>query len=208
MNSELLNQRAKQALTHIRNYIVHNGRMPSIRELTDAIGFKSSRTGMRMIEELIDAGFLERKVEGGFKLIKDLQTEESVRTILIPLVGIVACGVPLLAVENVEAMIPVSASFVRSGSNYFLLRARGDSMDKAGIYDGDLILVKQQQTAEDGQKVVALLDDEATVKFLHRTGDYITLMPKSSNSKHQPIIVTSDMKIQGVVEKVIPKVTN
>ena len=84
-----------------------------------------------------------------------------------------------------------------------MLRAFGDSMNKAGINDGDLVLVRQQQTAENGDKVVALIDDEATIKEFHHEGDMIILKPQSTNSKHRPIILTWDFKIQGVVEKVI-----
>lgn len=207
MSEQTLSQKSKEAIRHIRNWIMKYGRAPSVRELMKEMDYKSSRSAMLLINELLAEGFLEKKEDGGLRLVKDLESETAERTVAIPLVGSVACGIPLFAEENIEAMIPVSVSLIRSGYKYFLLRANGDSMDNAGIYNGDLILVKQQPVAENGQIVVAVIDDEATVKILRRTGDFITLMPKSSNSKHQPIIVTTEMRIQGVVDKIIPKVT-
>ena len=115
-----------------------------------------------------------------------------------------ACGAPILAAENVEALIPVSTALAKKGSNYFLLRAEGDSMNKAGIQDRDILLVRQQDVAEKGQKVVALIDDEATVKIFEKTGSAIILRPRSTNKEHVPIVLTTNCKIQGVVVAVLP----
>ncbi len=123
--------------------------------------------------------------------------------IKIPLLGIIACGTPILAEENIRIRIPVSVKILKPNQRYFLLRALGDSMNNAGINDGDLVLIRQQQTAENGDKVVALIDNEATIKEFHHKGNAIVLKPKSTNDKHQPIILSNDFKIQGVVEKVI-----
>ncbi len=206
MAEQILSQKAKEALRHIRNWVMKYGQMPSVRELMNVMEYKSSRSALLLMDELVAGGFLEKRREGGLKLIRDL-ANEAAETVSIPLVGAVACGIPLLAEENIEAMIPISISMIRPGSKYFFLRAKGNSMDEAGINDGDLVLIKQQSNAENGQMVVALIDDEATLKILHRTGEFVTLMPKSSNSKHQPIIVTTEMRIQGIVDTVIPKVT-
>lgn len=205
---ENLSIKAKEALRHIRNDLMMFGRVPSVRDLMNAMAYKSPRSAMLLMEELAENGYLEQKDDGSYKLIKDLDTENSTRTIAVPLVGTVACGIPILAEQNIEAMIPVSTSLVRHGYKYFLLRARGDSMDRAGINDGDLLLVKQYPVAENGQNVVALIDDVATVKEFHHRGNVITLIPKSTNPDHQQIIVQSDFQIQGVVEAVIPKVIN
>jgi repressor LexA len=163
---------------------------------------------MLLMQELEEAGFLEKKEDGGYRLLKDLKTERAVHTVSIPLVGSVACGIPILAQENIEAMIPVSMSLARPGSKYFLLKARGDSMNLADINDGDLVLIRQQPTANNGEKIVALINDEATVKEFHQSGEFVTLMPRSSNPKHQPIIVTNDFQIQGIVVATIPKISN
>ncbi|WP_262891366.1 LexA family protein [Ulvibacter litoralis] len=121
----------------------------------------------------------------------------------MPLLGSVSCGLPILAEENIESKILISTKLVKKANDYFLLRASGDSMNKKGIHSGDLLLIKQQQVANHGDLVLALLDDDATVKeFLHND-DTIVLKPHSTNLKHQPIILSSDFKIQGIVEKVI-----
>ena len=106
--------------------------------------------------------------------------------------------------ENVEAEIPISVKLIKPNQKYFLLRASGDSMNEAGINDGDLVLIKQQQTANNKDLVVALIDDEATIKELNKSDNMIVLKPKSNNNIHQPIILTSDFRVQGVVETVIP----
>jgi repressor LexA len=208
MGEESLGIKAKEAIREIRNWLMHYGMVPSVRELMKLMAYKSPRSAMLLMEELEDNGYLEKKVEGGYRLIKDLETGNITRTVLVPLVGTVACGVPILAEQNIEAMIPVSTNLLRSGSRYFLLRAKGDSMDKAGINDGDLILVKQQPIAENGEIIVALIDDEATVKEFHLARDVVSLIPRSTNTKYQQIIVSNDFQIQGVVIATIPKITN
>jgi repressor LexA len=124
-------------------------------------------------------------------------------TIKIPLLGSVACGIPLLAEQNIESYISISKELIKSTDNYFILKAIGDSMNEAGINDGDLVLIKQQQIANENDLVVALIDDEATIKEFHRRQNMIILKPKSNNQKHQPIILTNDFRIQGIVETVI-----
>jgi repressor LexA len=124
-------------------------------------------------------------------------------TIEIPLIGSVSCGLPIFAEENIEAKIPVSTKLLRKSNDYFLLRASGDSMNKKGINSGDLLLIKQQQVAENGDIVLALIDDDATIKEFINNGNTIVLKPHSTNPKHQPIILTSDFRVQGVVETII-----
>ncbi len=205
MSEENLGIKAKEALKHIRNFIMHRGRMPSMRELMKEMKYKSPLSSMLLLNELAANGFLEKKTDGSYRLLKDLTAGESARTVAIPLVGTASCGMPILAQENIEAMIPVSTALAKPGSSYFLLRAKGDSMNEAGINNGDLILIKQQRTANNGQNVVALIDDEATVKEYQHKGDFVTLLPRSDNKAHQPIILTQDFKIQGVVIATIPK---
>jgi repressor LexA len=208
MSEENLSSKAREAVKHIRNWLMHRGRFPSVRDLMTLMEYKSPRSAVLLMEELEKNGFLGKKDDGSYRLIKDLETANTVRTVSVPLIGEVSCGLPILAEENIEAMIPVSTALVRPGSKYFLLRAKGDSMDNAGIFPGDLILVKQQPTAENGQQVIALIDDEATVKEFHNRGEIITLVPRSSNPKHQQIIVTDELKIQGIVIATIPKINN
>ena len=144
--------------------------------------------------------------------MKKLRTDQLVNeeetvytsTIKIPLLGNVSCGIPLLAEQNIDSYISISKELIKSANNYFILKAIGDSMNEAGINDGDLVLIKQQQNANENDLVVALIDDEATIKEFHRKQNMIILKPKSNNQKHQPIILTNDFRIQGIVETVIP----
>lgn len=205
MSKEQLTEKEMQALRHLRNAIVHEGHSPSIRELAQALGYKSPRTAFLLLNALIERGWLKRRADGELQFKKELPgATDHARTVQIPLVGSVACGVPLLAEENTEAYIPVSTSLAKPGHKYFFLRAVGDSMDAAGIHNGDLMLVRQQPQAENGQRVVALINDEATVKEFHRQGDAVVLKPRSRNAKHKPIVVTDDFIIQGVVTSVLP----
>jgi len=204
--SNRISLKAREALRHIRNTVMHVGKVPSVRELMNAMKYKSPRSALLLLQELEDSGYLQKRIDGGYQMIKDLDSVEAVRTVSIPLVGSVACGIPLLAEENVEAMIPVATSLARPGSKYFLLRAKGNSMDQADIHEGDLLLIKQQPVVDhEGQIVVALIDDEATIKEFHRKGTVIMLVPRSSNPIHKPIIVAGGLQIQGVLETIIPK---
>lgn len=196
----------RKALTIIRNKILHTGSAPSLRELAAALGFSSARSAVMVVERLTDGGYVKRRESDKtlqlLKMPEDAADRDS--TVGVPLVGNAACGTPLLAVENTEAIIPVSTRIARAGEKYFLLRAAGDSMDAVGIDDGTLVLVRQQPTAENGQVVVALVDDEATIKELRRSNDAVVLMPKSHNKKHKPIVLRRDFRVQGVVVATLP----
>lgn len=207
LKTETLTKIEADAVRLIRNSLVNKGEFPTVRQLMVDLGYKSPRSAAVVIESLVEKGVLKRK-ENGTLQFKDVQEEEvgSVQTIDIPLVGNVACGMPILAEENVSAMIPVSVKLVKPNNKYFFLRAKGDSMNAKGINDGDLTLVKQQSTAQNGDLVVALIDDEATLKEFIRSGEMVVLKPHSNNPKHQPIILTHDFQIQGVVVTTIPNI--
>jgi repressor LexA len=206
MTNPELSIKAKEALRTIRNAVMHTGKVPSVRQVMTALKYKSPHSAMLIMQELREHGFLEKKPGGDLRFVKDLPSRDVARTVAIPLVGVVACGAPMLAEENIEAMIPVSTTLARPGSKYFLLRAAGDSMNKAGINDGDLAMVRQQSDAENGQAIVALIDDEATIKRYYRTNDVVILKPSSTNPKHQPIILSGDFRIQGVVVATLPNI--
>ncbi len=207
MSEDKLGVKAKEALKHIRNWLMKYGKILSVRELMNEMGYRSPRSAMLLMDELEKNGFLERKPDGGFRMVKDLSTETMARTVLVPLVGNVTCGAPILAEENIEAMIHISTSLIMGTSKHFLLRAIGDSMNDAGINPGDLMLIRQQKVAENGQKIVALIDDEATVKEFQHKGEVVALMPRSKNPKHKPIILERDFQIQGIVIATIPNLT-
>jgi repressor LexA len=173
------------------NSYVQNRRQPSLDDL-----YK--------IAEILGVEAKQLLVTGIRKSKTETTNNTSAQTVKVPLLGEVACGLPIFAKENIEAFIPVSDKLIKSSYRYFILRASGDSMNDADINDGDLVLIRQQQIAQNGDKVVALIDDEATIKEFHNNGNMIVLKPRSKNSKHQPIVLTSDFRIQGIVETVIP----
>lgn len=204
-NENMFTKRQIEAIRHIRNWLMHRSRAPSIRELMVDLGYKSPRSIQVILEQLQEKGVIKKLEDGDYHLVlnPDLGSMHA-QTINIPLVGVVACGAPMLAEENIEGFIPVSTSLAKPGAKHYLLHARGDSMDKAGINEGDLVLVRQQPTANEGDKVVALIDGEATIKEFHRAPNMIILKPKSSNKENKPIILTDDFQVQGVVIATIP----
>lgn len=205
MENQLLTLREVEAFKYIRNSVVHGPRSPSIRDVQTALRYKSPRSAALIVEALIEKGWIKRRAEGSLRILKDLEEESGhAHTVDVPLVGTAACGTPLLAEENIEATIPVSINLARPGHRYFFLRAKGNSMDLADIYDGDLVLIRQQQTAENGDIVVALIDNEATIKEFKRTSMAVLLSPMSSEKEHLPIILTSEFKVQGLVITSVP----
>ena len=206
MRKKQLTERESEAMRYIRTAIVQAGKSPSIREIQAAMGYNSPRSAAVIINSLIDKGFVERRGGGGLRIIKDLpEHEHHARTVDVPLVGSAPCGLPVLAQENIEALIPVSKSIAKPGHRYFLIKAEGTSMDKAGIKDGDLVLVRQQSTAANGDIVIALIDDQAVIKEFYRFPATVVLKPNSNSKEHQPIILRSDFQVQGVVVTTIPK---
>lgn len=200
-----LDSKELKGLSFIRNSIVYYGKNPTLRAIQTHMEFKSSRSASLLITRLEKKGYLTRTPRGNLRLMKGIDASvQPQQVIKLPLVGSVACGMPLLAEENVEAWIPVSQRIARPGAHYFLLRAVGDSMDQANINDGDLMIVRQQPVAESGDQVVALIDDSATVKEFRRSGGKVVLMPRSSNPAHKPIILESDFMIQGVIVDTLP----
>lgn len=207
MQTTAVTNKELEAIREIRNSIMHIGRIPSMRELMSSLGYRSPRSASLIVNKLIKKGALRRKDDGSLQFIKSLGDDTTrAQTVDIPLVGVVACGAPILAQENIQAKIPVSIKLARPPHRYFLLKATGDSMNQKGIDDGDFVLVRQQITAKNGDTVVALIDNEATVKEFHEAGETVILKPRSRNKQHQPIVLTKDFQIQGVVVAAIPNV--
>ncbi len=202
-----LTEKQRAFLNLLVELVERNHVPPSVREIQAAGRFASTRSVVQYLNALQDAGFIQRGP--GSRNLRILRrgdnSEESVQTVEIPVIGQVAAGSPILAEQNVVEHRPVSASLLQRGSQHFLLRVRGDSMNQAGIQDGDLVLVRQQSTARSGERVVALIDDDATVKRLRLGTESAILEPVSSNPKHKPIIVSRDFRIQGVVVVAIPR---
>ncbi len=192
-----LTERQREVLEAILRSLKQRGFPPTIRELQEELGVFSPRGVTRHLQALEKKGYIQRDSSArGIRVLRALEGE-SEEVVYLPLVGRVAAGSPLWAEENVEEWVPVPKQLERQRRNAFLLRVVGDSMVDAHILDGDLVIVHPQPTAEDGEIVVALLEDEATVKRLKKEGRQMFLMP--ANSKYRPIPVTEDVSIQGKV---------
>jgi len=185
----------------IANY-KETGYFPSVREIRDGVGVSSTATVQSHIVKLIEKGYIARAGSKS-RTLRILHVEDNPyqgpeydmeEVVPVPLVGSVAAGTPILAEENREDTIPLPASMVKGES--FMLRVKGDSMIQAGIFDGDFVIVRVQNTAENGDIVVAILDDEATVKTFYKEADGIRLQPE--NDALEPII-TRNAAIAGKV---------
>lgn len=204
MKTKLLTDKELEAFRAIRNSILHKGRVPLVRELMRELEYSSPRSVSYILEKLEEKGVISRPGRGQIRLKTDLPGSDShAQTVNVPLVGSAPCGTPVFAEENVECTYPVSTALARKPYRYFLLRATGDSMNEKGIEDGNLVLVRQQPTAQNGDTVIALIDGEATIKEFHRQSQAVVLKPRSTNKQHRPIILTSDFQILGVVQSII-----
>jgi len=181
-----------ELLEYINDYQSKNGKSPSYRTIMHALKFNNLASVFRYVGNLHAKGLIEKEELGGIKISPNLCTN---RTILAPLVGSVACGNPITAVENIEGNYALPVDIFGSGET-FLLHAKGLSMINAGIKDKDILVVKKCNDAIDGEIVVALIEDEATVKRFYKKHGKIVLHPE--NPEFQDIVV-EDAKILGKV---------
>jgi repressor LexA len=192
-----------ELLRQIRNAVMQHGKTPSVRELMKKLGYSSPRSISYLFEKLEEKKIIKRTGRD-LKIIADFDGDDSrVNTVDVPFIGEVACGTPMLAEQNIIDKFPVSIKLAKPPYKYFMLKAKGDSMNKKGINSGDLILIRQQQIAHDGELVVALINDETTVKEYKKLTGAAALVPHSTNPKHKPIILQDGLIIQGVVQKVL-----
>lgn len=191
-----LTERQQQVLDIIRRHLMKNGQSPTVREIAHDLGVSSSCTAHKHLAALEKKGLISKSKYGyrSIELPGEFEPRQT-KFSTVPLVGRVAAGMPLLASENVDGFLPIPADMAQ-GEGLFALKVRGDSMRDAGIFDGDIIVARQQVTANNGDIVVALLDDEATVKRFFRESGSIRLQPE--NPAYEPII-TSDVQILGKV---------
>lgn len=192
---EELTRRQRQILDYIKACIRERGYPPSVREIGEAVGLKSTSTVHAYLSRLEQKGFIRRDPTKPRAIEVFDEAMARARTVAVPLVGQVTAGQPILAVENIEDVLPLPTGLVPDGE-VFALRIRGDSMIGAGILDGDYVIVRRQETADNGDIVVALIDDEATVKRFFRENDRIRLQPE--NPAMEPIYVR-DARILGKV---------
>ncbi len=176
-----LSARQEQILKFIKDYTHETGFPPSVREICEGVGLSSPASVHAQLNTLQKRGYLNRA--GSKTRSVTLPGETTAGTKNVPILGRVAAGIPILATEDVEGYVPFDAA--RSQKELFALRVKGDSMINAGILPGDVIIVEQQETAVNGEIVVALIEDEATVKRLNRSGKSVLLMPE--NPTYEPI---------------------
>ena len=190
-----ISKKQSEILEYIKNEILNRGFPPSVREICEAVNLKSTSSVHSHLETLEKNGYIRRDptkpraieiVDDNFNLVRR-------ETVNVPIIGKVAAGQPLLAVENVEGYFPIPSEYMPNNKT-FMLVVQGDSMVNAGIFNGDYVVVEQQPTAENGQKVVALVDDSATVKTFYKEDGYIRLQPE--NDAMEPIIVEPDQTFQ------------
>lgn len=200
MSNQPISGRRREILEYLGKATRERGYPPTMREIGRALGLKSPSTVLHHLRILEQEGYIEREParNRALRLTRGHANLEY-PTRFVPLVGRVAAGVPILAAENVEGYLPLPEDFF-GGQELFTLRVQGDSMVGAGILDGDLVIVNQQQTAEDGEIVVALLGEEATVKRLYRRGDHVELRPE--NPQMEPIRATQ-VEVLGKVVGVV-----
>jgi repressor LexA len=189
----------RRTLSFLRNFITHHGYAPSLRDIADAIGVKSASTAFFHLERLAQKGFIIRSSSGGIQLVDAAQT--ALNNTAVPLVGIIAAGIPLEAIEQ-PTMIDIPPSMISGHGEVFCLEVSGDSMIDAHICDGDIVVIKKQSYADDGQIVVALLPDgSATLKTFRRLKNgKVMLIP--ANSTMKPMTLDA-VQIQGKVISVL-----
>lgn len=183
-----LTERQRQVLEHIAASIRRHGIVPSVREIGQALGMRSPSTVHQHLTALERKGYIKRYGDR-MRVLEVLDRRilpDGEQVAHLPLVGRVSAGVPILAEENIEELIPVPRKMVGwQDDNCFLLTVRGDSMINAGIFDGDMVIVRSQPTAEPGEIVVALIGEEATVKRLASNGPRPHLVPE--NPRYAPM---------------------
>lgn len=188
----------QEILEYIKHEIINRGFPPAVREICEAVNLKSTSSVHSHLETLEKNGYIRRDptkpraieiVDDNFNMVR----REMVN---VPVVGRVAAGEPLLAIENIESYFPIPAEFMPNVQT-FILNVQGESMINAGILDGDKVIVEQCSSAKNGDMVVALVDDSATVKTFYKENGYYRLQPE--NDYMDPIIVNGELQILGKV---------
>jgi len=208
MSPVTLYKRQKQILDFISQYIQVNGHSPTLQEIADSMELSSLATVHEHIQALEKKGVI-KKYEGSVRGIEilDKTFNSSLSAVELPLVGFIAAGEPIEANENPLATVTVSSDIVSKTKRCFVLQVKGDSMIDMGIFDGDHVVIQQQNTARDGQIIVALIDNEFLKTLYHESDGRIRLQP--ANKRMDPIFVeAASLSIQGVVTGVIRRFKN
>lgn len=192
-----ISDKQREILEYMKQEILNKGYPPTVRELCDAVHLKSTSSIHSHLETLEKNGYIRRDPSKprAIEIVDDNFNLTRREVVNVPVVGSIAAGQPLLAIQNIDNYFPIPAEYMPN-QDTFMLHVKGESMINVGIFDGDVILVKQQSTARNGEIVAALVDDSATVKTFYKEDGHIRLQPE--NDSMNPIIVP-DCQILGVV---------
>lgn len=201
MPDNKLKQREMDILSYIKFHLQEKGYPPTVREIGQAVGLKSSSTVHNYLHKMVQKGVirLDKTKPRAIEILVDKEEQVHKEMINVPILGQVAAGIPLLAEENLEDIFPLPIDFTGRG-DLFMLRVKGDSMIEAGILEDDMVLIRSQPKVENGDIAVAMIEGEATVKRFYKDKDHIRL--EAENSSFSPII-TKDAEILGKVVALI-----
>ena len=192
-----ITKKQQEILDYIKDQIINRGFPPTVRDIGAAVNLKSTSSVFSHLEALEKNGYIRRDLAKprAIEIVDDSFNLVRRELVNVPIVGTVTAGQPILAVENIDGYFPVPAEYMPNVQT-FMLKVKGDSMINAGIFNGDQILVEQQNTAENGDKVVALIEDSVTVKTFYKENGHFRLQPE--NDTMDPIIV-ENLQILGKV---------
>ncbi len=204
----VLYRKEREVLEYLAQFQKQYGYSPTLSEISHATGHKSNSTVHTIIRALVEKGYVQ-KVDGNTRVLKIIDEKAASGllgqqpSIELPLMGFIAAGKPLEPHTDPNATFQVSASMISGKKTAYVLQVKGESMIEEGILDGDFVVIEKTDVANNGDIVVALVDDEATVKKIRYDKDVVILKPESKNKDHQPIILADDFQIQGVVVSVL-----
>lgn len=183
-----ISAKQKEILEYIKQSILSHGYPPAVREICEAVHLKSTSSVHSHLETLEKNGYIRRDPSKprAIEIIDDNFNLTRRELVNVPIVGTVTAGEPILAIENIQGYFPIMPEFVNNKQT-FMLKVKGESMINAGIFDGDLAIIEKCQTARNGEIIVALIENEATLKTFYKENNYIRLQPE--NDKMDPIIV-------------------
>ena len=198
-----ITKKQKQVFDFINTYITENGISPTIEEIRKKLKLKAVSTVHEHINSLKEKGYLSKSENSA----RSLHLKKEIKSIIeIPIIGRIAAGYPIEAIENVEDTISIINPKIKTSTGHYALRVVGNSMIEEGIFDGDIVIIKKQSSAENGQTVVAIIDDNtATLKKLYREKNTIRLQPRNP---HMEPLFRTDVEIRGVVVQVISNINN
>ena len=208
MARKKISQKQQEILDYIKACILKKGYPPAVREICEAVHLKSTSSVHSHLETLERNGYIRRDPTKprAIEVLDNQFSTQRREAVQVPIIGTVAAGQPILAIENIDAYLPFPAYMIPQGKEVFVLTVKGDSMVEAGIFDGDKLVVAKQNTAQNGEIVVALVDDSATVKTFYKEDGHYRLQPQ--NSSMEPIIVDNVEIIGKVISLFRPKIVS